>query len=295
MAVRLLRESSDTPNIANKDDVRMARYAYGGTDGIVKNYGSELSYDSTNKSFSIGSGMLVVQGWEVMVDGLGWSIDFSAMPTGLFYYSIYVEVNAEVESATIKSLYDTSSYPSVDPGDDLTQRPSGTARLLIYSVQVSNQNVISVRRDAPVLEHLVPYVKEAITGVSEKVKNLESRLSSGSLVPKYSDKLHFSDSVTHRFTLNSGVTSFSGVTFKGAYFVSLYGGSNNSSQRSGIFITPGFPAPSSFGVSNAEFSIGGSYGIHIRYENGTTTMSLNSYEGTTMPYDLTVDFYQIGE
>ena len=40
MAIRLIRENSDTPNITNKDDARMIRYAYGGQNGYVK--GSRL-------------------------------------------------------------------------------------------------------------------------------------------------------------------------------------------------------------------------------------------------------------
>ena len=75
--VRLLRESSETPNISNRDDARMIRYAYGGGNGIVSNYGAELTATYDNGIFRINSGMIVIQGWEIEVKSPGWSLSVS--------------------------------------------------------------------------------------------------------------------------------------------------------------------------------------------------------------------------
>lgn len=63
MPVRLIRENSDTPNITNRDDARMIRYAYGGQNGFVKGRGTELSHTVNGNVFTINSGLINLQGW----------------------------------------------------------------------------------------------------------------------------------------------------------------------------------------------------------------------------------------
>lgn len=172
MAIRLLRESSETPNITNKDDVKMIRYAYGGRTGIVKGYGEELEYSSNATSFQIGSGCVVLQGWEVELDGAGWLLDISSV-TGTRYYTIYLEVNAEIETAEIKSVYDTAAYPQVDHGDDLTEVQSGTARFPIYNILVSSGSITEVSRTITTM----PYSIDEIASIGDRISDIESRLS----------------------------------------------------------------------------------------------------------------------
>lgn len=170
MAIRLLRESSETPNVTNKDDVRMTRYAYGGYDGVVYKYGDMLSAYNAAGSFRINSGMVVLNGWEVEIDGAGWSIDVSNMTGGPYFYTIYLEVNAELETAEIKYLYDTVQYPEIDPGDDLTEILSGTARLVLYHAYVYGGNVVSMAKKTIDIPHgKMDY--EYLNNALEKVKN----------------------------------------------------------------------------------------------------------------------------
>ena len=83
MGLRLIRQESETPNVSNHDDVRMARYAYGGYDGYVKNRGQEIGSTVSGTSFVVQSGVLSLQGWEVEVDANGVSIPTSASVTNM--------------------------------------------------------------------------------------------------------------------------------------------------------------------------------------------------------------------
>lgn len=155
MSVRLIRESSDTPNITNRDDARMVRYAYGGINGVMKDFGSELSYSISGSKFKLSPGRIVLQGWEVDVDGAGWELDLSTV-IGTQYHLVYLEINVSIESAVIKSAYLTGSIPVIDLGDDLTQSPEGTARLPLYSFIVSNRTISSVKKECPLLSYYGP-------------------------------------------------------------------------------------------------------------------------------------------
>lgn len=167
MAIKLLRESSETPNISNKDDVKMVRYAYGGYNGIVQKYGEQLAASSDGTSFRIGSGRAVVDGWEVDIDGAGVTLDLSHMSYGSYYYTVYLEVNAELETAEIKYLYDTGSYPVIDHGDDLTEVQSGTARLPLYEFLSSYGSITEVK---PVVS-TVPYSSDQISKLNKELND----------------------------------------------------------------------------------------------------------------------------
>jgi hypothetical protein len=166
MAVRLIRASSDVPNITNKDDTKMVRYAYGGYDGFVPNFGQDLSYtlNDLERLFTINSGKIVLQGWEVDVDEAGVQIPYSGTKR---FYTVYLEVNVALNEASIKSVYNSGSYPEVDPGDDLTKSPNGTARKSLYRFKVENDRATLVFKD--IFE--IPYGKEAIASAREYAKS----------------------------------------------------------------------------------------------------------------------------
>lgn len=177
MALRLVRQTSDTPNITNKDDVIMTRYAYGGYNGVVNGFGNECGYTAENGIFKILDGRIVVDGWEIDVDGAGWSFDFSNI-TGTQYHSVYAEINVSVETVDIKSSYYTGNYPTIEKGDDLTQIPNGTARLLLYNVQVENGAIKNVIKKFEIIPYLVQDIEklksgEIKSGNSKKVNDLE--------------------------------------------------------------------------------------------------------------------------
>lgn len=182
MALRLIRESSDAPNITNKDDVRMSRYAYG-SNGVIRNFGQELSHSIDGSTFKINSGLIVLDGWEVVVDEAGWSIDFSSLSGGPVYrYTIYLEIDASTEIASIKYLYYIGDYPAIDKGDDLTQIPNGTARLVLFNVSVVSRYISEVLPRVP----LIAYSKDYTDTIN---LNLINSLKSGSVIPYNSDRV----------------------------------------------------------------------------------------------------------
>lgn len=147
MGVRLIRENSDTPNVTNKDDARMVRYAYGGQNGYVQKYGRELDYIPSGNIFTIGSGMAVLQGWEVVIDSNGWQLELSTSDVTKRYYLVYLEVNLTLGgSAEIKSKTDELDYPTIEEGDDLTENLNGIARLELYRFTATRGVVADVEK-----------------------------------------------------------------------------------------------------------------------------------------------------
>lgn len=131
MAIKMVREPNETPNINNIDDIVPMRYAYGNQNGYVIGKGTEISNTVNGLNFTINSGRLVLQGVECDIDASGVTITIDNIATKR-YYVIYLEVNLGLNSATIKSEYDTATYPSIDTGDDLTENTTGVARLPLY-------------------------------------------------------------------------------------------------------------------------------------------------------------------
>lgn len=131
MAIKMVREPSETPNINNIDDIVPMRYAYGGQNGFVIGKGNEISNSVSGLNFTVNSGRLVLQGVECDIDATGVTITIDNIATKR-YYTVYLEVNLGLNTATIKNEYDTATYPSIDAGDDLTKNTTGVARLPLY-------------------------------------------------------------------------------------------------------------------------------------------------------------------
>lgn len=131
MAIKMVREPSETPNINNIDDIIPMRYAYGGQNGFVIGKGTEISNTVSGLNFTVNSGRLVLQGVECDIDATGVTITIDNIATKR-YYTIYLEVNLGLNTATIKDEYDTATYPTIDVGDDLTENSTGIARLPLY-------------------------------------------------------------------------------------------------------------------------------------------------------------------
>ena len=176
MALRLVRQTSNTPNITNKDDTIMTRYAYG-YNGVVKNFGNECNYISENGIFKILDGRIVIDGWEIEIDGAGWILDLHFI-TGTRYHSVYAEVNVLSETVKIDSSYFTGVYPEIEKGDDLTSIPNGTARILLYNVFVENGTIKEVIKKFEIIERAnaktvngIPF-KKSSQGLLTSAQNL---------------------------------------------------------------------------------------------------------------------------
>lgn len=145
MAIKMVREPSETPNINNIDDIIPMRYAYGGQNGYVIGKGTEISNSVNGLNFTVNSGRLVLQGVECDIDASGVTVSIDNIATKR-YYTIYLEVNLGLNTATIKSEYDTATYPTIDSGDDLTENSTGIARLPLYQFTAQNGIISEVNK-----------------------------------------------------------------------------------------------------------------------------------------------------
>ena len=169
MAIKMVREPSETPNINNIDDIIPMRYAYGNQNGFVIGKGNEISNSVSGLNFTVNSGRLVLQGVECDIDATGVTITIDNIATKR-YYTIYLEVNLGLNTATIKSEYDTATYPTIDTGDDLTENTTGIARLPLYQFTATSGIIGEVNK---VVES-VKYINSSITvNNSKQVNNLE--------------------------------------------------------------------------------------------------------------------------
>ena len=169
MAIKMVREPSETPNINNMDDIIPMRYAYGNQNGFVIGKGTEISNSVSGLNFTVNSGRLVLQGVECDIDATGVTITIDNIATKR-YYTVYLEVNLGLNTATIKDEYDTATYPTIDAGDDLTENTTGIARLPLYQFTAMSGIIGEVNK---VVES-VKYINSSITVTNSKqVNNLE--------------------------------------------------------------------------------------------------------------------------
>ena len=168
MALRLIRQGSDTPNITNHDDARMARYAYGGYNGYIKGVGDEIGHETNGANFIVKSGVIVLQGWEVEIDANGVTIAASASVAEKEYYSVYLEVNCATDSAEIKSSTGRTGFPEVASGDDLTANTIGTARLLLYHFTATSGAIADVEK----MVQGISYMDEIIAEMDQRLDEM---------------------------------------------------------------------------------------------------------------------------
>ena len=164
MAIEMVRIPSETPNISNTDDFVGLRYAYGNQSGYVIRKGFECSYNINGSTFIIHDGRLVLQGVECDIDANGVEITVDNIATKR-YYSIYLQINLALNEVKILATYDTATYPVINRGDDLTQSPTGTARMELYRFDAINGEISNVNKTVKKIE----YTENVIV---KKAKNL---------------------------------------------------------------------------------------------------------------------------
>lgn len=168
MAIKMVREPSETPNINNIDDIVPMRYAYGNQNGYVIGKGNEISNTVNGLNFTVNSGRLVLQGVECDIDAVGVTITIDNIATTR-YYVVYLQVNLGTNTASILSTYDTATYPTIDAGDDLTENVTGVARLPLYRFTATSGVISGVNK---VVES-VKYVEDLTVQNSKKINNLD--------------------------------------------------------------------------------------------------------------------------
>lgn len=172
MAITLLRRQSETPTVLGQDDSRILRYATGGYDGVTEGYADECGYTTTGSTLHIKSGEIILNGWQAVIDGSGVDVTLGSSATKL-YFSIYVEYDLRIAAEpviTIKSQYDTASYPDIAVGEDLTENPYGIRRMLLYTATGQNNTISDVTRKFELCE--VGKIKNAVNSTNaSKVNN----------------------------------------------------------------------------------------------------------------------------
>ena len=173
MAIKMVREPSETPNINNIDDIIPMRYAYGNQNGYVIGKGTEISNTVNGLNFTVNSGRLVLQGVECDIDASGVTITIDNIATKR-YYTVYLEVNLGLNTATIKSEYDTATYPTIDAGDDLTENTTSIARLPLYRFIATSGVISSVNKVVESVKYIdESFIKNVKVNDASKVNNLE--------------------------------------------------------------------------------------------------------------------------
>lgn len=145
MAIEIVRIPSETPNISNTDDFVGLRYAYGNQNGYVINKGLECSFTPLSAKFRINSGRLVLQGVEVDIDANGVEVAIDNVATKK-YYTVYLQVNLATNETKILAMSDTSSYPTIESGNDLTQSTTGTATMELYHFEATSGVISNAKK-----------------------------------------------------------------------------------------------------------------------------------------------------
>lgn len=156
MAIKLLRQPSDTPNITNADDFVGLRYAYGNQSGYVKGRGSECDAEANGNVFKIKSGRLVLQGVEVDLDSNGYSQTINEPWDGALYYTCYLQVNLALQTARIVFGYSPDGYidfPEIGYGDDLTANTTGTANMELFHFKYENNVITDISKVVKQIEY----------------------------------------------------------------------------------------------------------------------------------------------
>lgn len=145
MAIKMVREPSDTPNITNIDDIVAMRYAYGNQNGFIKNKGTELLYTVNGLDFTINSGRFVIQGVECNIDANGVTITIDNV-SSLRYFSVYAKVDLSLNDVQILTMYSSLGYPSIPESQDLTKNTNGIAYLELYRFTSSGASISNVQK-----------------------------------------------------------------------------------------------------------------------------------------------------
>lgn len=171
MAISMVRQPSETPNINNISDIIPFRYAYGGQNGYVKGKGRELDYTAIGNQFTVGSGRVVLDGVESDIDSDGVVINVDTV-SETRYYVVYYNVNLANNTTTITSQYATGSYPTIFTGDDLTENPEGSANLVLYRFTATSGIISNVEKVVQPIE----YTGDALDGYDISKGTIEQRL-----------------------------------------------------------------------------------------------------------------------
>jgi hypothetical protein len=137
VGVTLIRASNYSGVTAYQDAVLF--HLFKGANGVIPGVGNEFaaSYSTATKKLTIQSGQGIIYGRQFEIpSGETAELDLSAL-SSVKYVSVFAELDTRDsgnEVVTIKSLYDSTTYPTIDPGDNLIQQKTGVARIMLYKM-----------------------------------------------------------------------------------------------------------------------------------------------------------------
>ena len=182
MAIKMVREPSETPNINNIDDIVPMRYAYGNQNGYVIGKGNEISNTVNGLNFTVNSGRLVLQGVECDIDAVGVTITIDNIATKR-YYVIYLQVNLGLNTAQILSSYDTATYPTIDAGDDLTENTTGVARLPLYRFTATSGIISDINKVVESVKYINEnFIKNVKVYNASKINDIEIKKDENGII-----------------------------------------------------------------------------------------------------------------
>lgn len=173
MALRMIRQPSDTPNVSNIDDIVPFRYAYGDQNGYVLGKGGELELDVYGNVLTLQTGRIVLNGVESDIEQNGVEITLDVV-NETRYCVLYYRVNLGTNTTQILLEYSTAGYPDVlSRNDDLTKIPTGSANLELYRFEVNNGVVSNKQKMIKEIE----YGGKALVGYDISKGTVEERLT----------------------------------------------------------------------------------------------------------------------
>lgn len=222
MAIKMVRQPSETPNINNVDDIVGLRYSYGNQNGYVIGKGNEVSHSVNGSTFTINSGRLVLQGVEVDIDANGLDLIVDNIATKQ-YYSVYLTVNLALNTVQIQFTVDTTGYPEINPGDDLTKNTSGIARLELYRFTAQNGVISEVAK----VVQAIKYIEDRKVADALRINGIEIKQDKNGvlkvgdiIIPQkkllWSGTKEFGSGTTTLFTLSdiTSINSFANKTYE---------------------------------------------------------------------------------
>lgn len=256
MAISMVRKPSETPIITNIDDFVSIRYAYGGQNGYVLNKGNEISNTVNGNQFVLNSGRLVLDGVEVDIDANGVIFTADAGISETRYFTCYLEVNLYNNNTEIKFVYDSTTYPVIDKGDDLTKVSTGTARLVLYKFVTTNGVISNVQKVVSGIKYVEDLkVKDAIRS------DIATKAETADYINLFDPSIKGSDKIVNANSLAVYLSA-------GTIYASGTKSFNNNNDvvigykdvAHGVFVTPILNEPYSANI--------GTIAIYLNYNDG---------------------------
>lgn len=183
----LIRGDGRTVN-AYQDSI-LGDFAFSGKDGIVKNVGQACSLDTTTlNSVKVKSGMIVIQGRQITLDGTDSITLPVATGSTVYWTTLYLELDlsaiaddGKAGKVTLKKLEYTSSYPAVPTSDNLKVQTAGKAYIGLYRFKNTANGVNSVESIAETIDGNdivgdIVDINNDIKGINTDIDDIKRRL-----------------------------------------------------------------------------------------------------------------------